>query len=47
MVVFNNYRGTGFYYDGAALRNFLGKKVVPILRVRQEFVLGNVAYVRE
>ena len=42
MVVFDNYTGPPFVHDGEDLR-CSGKLAVPILRVRQEFMIGDVS----
>jgi ATP-dependent exoDNAse (exonuclease V) alpha subunit len=47
MVAFDQYQGPGFLDDGGIeLRNSQGKKIVPILRVRQEFNVNNVVCAR-
>jgi hypothetical protein len=42
MVVFDNYMGLPFVYDGKDL-HCNGKLTVPILRVRREFMIGDVS----
>ena len=41
MVVFDNYTGPAFEKDGVELRSG-GKLTVPILRIRQKFLIGAV-----
>ncbi len=48
MVAFDEFRGAGFLLpNGEELVNARGKKVAPILRVRNEFMLGSANCSRE